>query len=136
MKLASSPAPSQPARSANPELQTDYAAFVDHFNRRDWDGVRELISADARLTVADRLPENLGRLLISSIRPLALAWKLAVANWMVNRLCHSSTRSGHLDRLLSNLYECDRPQDERIADYIHCPWMITAAASASTAART
>ena len=26
---------------------------VDRFNRRDWDGVRELISADARLTVAD-----------------------------------------------------------------------------------
>jgi len=25
---------------------------------------------------------------------------------------------------------------ERIADYIHCPWMIPAAASASTAGRT
>src|SRR5439155_4041993 len=28
--------------------------YVDRFNRRDWDGLRELISADARLLVADR----------------------------------------------------------------------------------
>ena len=27
--------------------------YVERFNRRDWDGVRELISADARLHVAD-----------------------------------------------------------------------------------
>jgi len=35
MKLASSPAPSQPARSANPELQRIMQLYVDHFNRRD-----------------------------------------------------------------------------------------------------
>src|SRR6185369_11030129 len=28
--------------------------YVDRFNSRDWDGLRELISADARLLVADR----------------------------------------------------------------------------------
>jgi RNA polymerase sigma-70 factor, ECF subfamily len=28
--------------------------YVDRFNRRDWDGVRELTSADARLNVAER----------------------------------------------------------------------------------
>ena len=28
--------------------------YVERFNRRDWDGLRELISADARLQVADR----------------------------------------------------------------------------------
>src|SRR5438105_9089233 len=60
MKLASSPAPSQPARSANPELQRIMQLYVDHFNRRDWDGVRELISADDRLTVADRFAGNFG----------------------------------------------------------------------------
>src|SRR5438132_6432156 len=60
MKLASSPAPSQPARSANRELQRIMQLYVDHFNRRDWDGVRELISADARLTVADRFAGEFG----------------------------------------------------------------------------
>ena len=29
--------------------------YVERFNRRDWDGVRLLISADARLNVADAL---------------------------------------------------------------------------------
>src|SRR5207245_6294236 len=60
MKLASSPAPSQPARSANPELKRILQLYVDHFNRRDWDGVRELISADARLAVADRFDGKIG----------------------------------------------------------------------------
>jgi len=86
--------------------------YVDHFNRRDWDGVRELISADARLTVADRFAGEFGEALISSITTAGLgpgSWLWA--NSMVNGCEHSSTRSGHLDRLLSNSYECDRPQD-------------------------
>src|SRR5262249_10544037 len=52
-KLASCPAPAKSARSTNPELTRVMRLYVDRFNRHDWDGVRELISADARLTVAD-----------------------------------------------------------------------------------
>src|SRR5215831_6697146 len=52
-KLAASPAPAKSSRSANPELTRVMQLYVDRFNRRDWDGVRALISADARLTVAD-----------------------------------------------------------------------------------
>src|SRR5436853_3932680 len=48
-KLASSPASSPSVRSADPELAQIMQLYVDRFNRRDWDGVRELISADARL---------------------------------------------------------------------------------------
>src|SRR5213592_3630761 len=43
-KLASSPAPSHPTRSADPELVRIMQLYVDRFNRRNWDGVRELIS--------------------------------------------------------------------------------------------
>jgi RNA polymerase sigma-70 factor (ECF subfamily) len=68
-KLASSPAASQPAHSSNPELTRIMQLYVDHFNRRDWDGVRELISADARLTVADRFAGKFGARLESD-RPL------------------------------------------------------------------
>ena len=53
-KLASSPASSQPVRTTNPELLRIMGLYVDRFNRHDWDGVRELVSADATLTVADR----------------------------------------------------------------------------------
>ena len=138
MKLASSPAPSQPARSANPELQRIMQLYVDHFNRRDWDGVRELISADARLTVADRFAGKFGEApYFFNYDRWPWPWKLAVGEldgepvviilqrgadtWTV----YSAIRMNVIDQEI-----------ERIADYIHCPWMIPAAASASTAART
>src|SRR5579872_7347559 len=53
-KLSASSPAAKPARSASPELQKVMQLYVDRFNRRDWDGVRELISADARLNVIDR----------------------------------------------------------------------------------
>src|SRR5438132_3358159 len=53
-KLASSPAPTHPTRSADPELVRIMQLYVDRFNSRDRDGLRELISADARLNVIDR----------------------------------------------------------------------------------
>src|SRR6266850_3118237 len=53
-KLVESPPPAKSARSASPELTRIMQLYVDRFNRRDWDGVRELTSADARLNVAER----------------------------------------------------------------------------------
>src|SRR5262249_26591998 len=54
-KLASLPQSSmQPRAAADPELSGLLHLYVERFNRRDWDGLRELISADARLQVADR----------------------------------------------------------------------------------
>ena len=50
-KLAAAPAPSKTPRSVDPELTRVMQLYVERFNRRDWDGVRELIRADARLTV-------------------------------------------------------------------------------------
>ena len=138
MKLASSPAPSQPARSANPELQRIMQLYVDHFNRRDWNGVRELISADARLTVADRFAGEFGEApYFFNYDRWPWPWKLAVGEldgepvviilqrgadtWTV----YSAIRMNVIDHKI-----------ERIADYIHCPWMIPAAASVSTAGPT
>jgi RNA polymerase sigma-70 factor (ECF subfamily) len=43
-----------PPRAANPETSRLLHLYVERFNRRDWDGLRELITADARLRVADR----------------------------------------------------------------------------------
>src|SRR5437899_5007267 len=54
MKLASLPQPSAQPRAANAELSHLLHLYVERFNRRDWDGLRELITADARLRVADR----------------------------------------------------------------------------------
>jgi RNA polymerase sigma-70 factor (ECF subfamily) len=53
-KLAESSTPAKAARSVSPELKRVMQLYVDRFNRRDWDGVRELTTSDARLNVAER----------------------------------------------------------------------------------
>src|SRR5690348_11775921 len=53
-KLAESSPPPKSARNASPKLKRVMQLYVERFNRRDWDGVRELTSADARLNVAER----------------------------------------------------------------------------------
>ena len=134
-KLASSPATSQPARTADPELVRIMQLYVDRFNRRDWDGVRELTSADARLSVAERFA---GKLVdapyFANYERWPWPWKLAVGEvddepvviilqrgadaWMP----HSAIR---LDVIGQRI--------ERIVDYIHCPWMLPAATTVTVA---
>jgi RNA polymerase sigma-70 factor (ECF subfamily) len=130
-KLAASPAPAKSSRSKNPELTRVMQLYVDRFNRRDWDGVRELISADARLTVADAFA---GRLVdapyFSNYEKWSFPWKLAVAEVdgepvvvMLQRGAdtwtpHSMVRLGVTDQRI-----------DRIVDYAHCAWVISAAGS-------
>lgn len=135
MKLASSPALSQPARSTNPELQRIMQLYVDHFNRRDWDGVRELISADARLIVADRFAGKFGeapyffnyerwpwpwKLALGEVdgAPVVIVLRRGADTWTP----HSAIRFDVVGRRI-----------ERIVDYIHCPWVISAATTLTVA---
>lgn len=53
-RLGSSAVRSRPARPPDPELLRIMRLYVDCFNRQDWDTVRDLVSADAQLRVADR----------------------------------------------------------------------------------
>jgi RNA polymerase sigma-70 factor, ECF subfamily len=137
-KLASSPASSSSVRSADPELAQIMQLYVDRFNRRDWDGVRELISADARLSVADRFAGKFGeapyffnydrwpwpwKLVVGELdgEPVVIILQRGADTWTA----YSAIRMNVIDHKI-----------ERIADYIHCPWMIPAAASVSTAGPT
>src|SRR5206468_263474 len=54
LKLASLEDQPAPPRVTAPEHRQILRPYVERFNNRDWDGLRELISADARLLVADR----------------------------------------------------------------------------------
>jgi RNA polymerase sigma-70 factor (ECF subfamily) len=134
-KLASSPPPSRPARTANPELTRMMQLYVDRFNRRDWDGVRELISADARLSVADRFAGKFAdapyffnynrwpwpwKLALGELdgEPVVIILQRGVDTWT----SYSAIRMNVIGQKI-----------ERMADYIHCPWMIPAAASVSVA---
>jgi RNA polymerase sigma-70 factor, ECF subfamily len=52
-KLASLPKPEKKDLPVSPEISKLLQLYVERFNRRDWDGVRELTPADARLLIAD-----------------------------------------------------------------------------------
>jgi RNA polymerase sigma-70 factor (ECF subfamily) len=132
-KLSESAPSPKSAQLTSPELKRIMLLYIERFNRRDWDGVRELVSADARLNVAERfagkfadapyffnydrwpwpwrlaLGELDGELVVIVLRRGADAWTP-----------HSAIRMKVLNG-----------QVEQIVDYIHCPWVVPAAMSVS-----
>ncbi len=134
-KLAESSPPAKSALSASPELKRIMQLYVDRFNRRDWDGVRELISADARLRVAERFA---GKLVdapyFANYERWPWPWKLAVGEVdgepvVIILRRGADTWTPHSAIRLDVIGQ----RIERIVDYIHCPWLLPAAASASLA---
>jgi RNA polymerase sigma-70 factor (ECF subfamily) len=133
--LAAAPAVPKPSRNMNPELTRVTQLYVDRFNRRDWNGLRELISADARLTVTDAFA---GRMAdspyFSNYERWSMPWKMAVGEvdgepvviilsrgadtWTPYSIVRLNVLGQHIDG---------------IVDYAHCPWMIPAAASVTAA---
>jgi RNA polymerase sigma-70 factor (ECF subfamily) len=133
-KLPASPQPSVAVRKAeDPDLARILHLYVERFNRRDWDGLRELISDDARLRVGDRFA---GRMSDSSYfgnyERLPVAWRLMVgevdgepAVVVLNR-----TPDGAEYETAVRI-EVAGGRVVRIVDYVHCPWVLPAATSVS-----
>jgi RNA polymerase sigma-70 factor (ECF subfamily) len=110
--------------------------YVERFNRRDWNGVRELISADARLRVADAFAGKIADApYFGNYDRWSMAWKLAVGEvdgepvviilqrgadtWTPYSIVRVNLVAQHIDS---------------IVDYAHCPWIILAAGSVTVAA--
>ncbi len=130
-KLAASPGPARSSRKVDPELTRIMQLYVDRFNHRDWDGVRELISADARLTVAEAFAGKLADApYFSNYERWSMPWKLAVGEVdgepvvMILQRGTDTWTPYSVVRL-----DVDGQQIKRIRDYAHCPWVILAAAS-------
>jgi RNA polymerase sigma-70 factor (ECF subfamily) len=137
-KLASYPTAQNSPRNikADPELARVMQLYIDRFNRRDWDGLHKLISADASLRVADafvgRLADspyfgNYGRW--SMPRKLALGEVDGERAVIILRRGAGTWTPYGIVRLILN-----GPQIDRIADYSHCPWVIPTATSVTLSA--
>ena len=132
--LAKRPAPSR--ADANPELAQLLGEYVDRFNRRDWGAVRELISADAGVRIADRFVGRLSESpYLGRYDRLAGPWHMTVGNV-----------DGELVILVLDDEGAARPrsvirvelvdgQVVRVADYAHCPWVLDAARTVKVAGR-
>lgn len=78
-KLETLPAPCDTVSAVKPETLELLHLYIDRFNRRDWDGVRALTSADARLCVTDCFRGRLADspYFIEYGRP-AIPWRMAL----------------------------------------------------------
>ena len=130
-KLAALPEPSRARRSVDEELPRLLQLYVERFNVRDWDGVRELTTADARLQVADRY---MGRLADTSYfgryESWTFAWRLQpgeVDGEPVIIMLRRKEGVWAADTCIR--LEIKDHRIQRIADYIHCPWILPAATS-------
>ena len=103
--------------------------YVDRFNRRDWDGVRELISADARLNVFDRFAGKVANApYFANYERWPWPWKLAVGDVDGEPVVVILKRGADAWMPYSTIrFDVIWQRIERIVDYIHCPWVIEAA---------
>lgn len=132
-------------RAKQAELKSLLRLYVDRFNRRDWDGLRELIADDARIRVADRF---LGPLVESPYmgryERLLQPWRLAVAEVdgepavvvfgrpVADRVREGSeydSLDGWTPRSIVRIQVDADGRVDRIADYMHCPWVLASVRS-------
>jgi len=131
LKLATLPERGAPRREKNADVAQLLHLYVERFNRRDWDGLRDLIAADARLRVADHFG---GRVVDSpyfgNYERWTVPWRMAMSEVdgepVIIRLHREG--DGWTPRAVVRLDVMGR-QVTRIADYGHCPWVLSAASS-------
>jgi RNA polymerase sigma-70 factor (ECF subfamily) len=127
-KLAALPKTAPPP---TPSISPLLHLYVERFNNRDWDGLRDLISADARLQVADRYA---GRLLdspyFSRYEARTIPWRAAVGIVDGEPAVIFLVRGADTwtPRSIVRLDE-SAERFVGVRDYTHCPWMIPAAIS-------
>ena len=130
-KLAALPAPERVRREVSPEMSRLLHLYVERFNKRDWDGLRKLISADAQLLVADRFAGPIDESpYFGNYERQRVPWRLVVAEVdgelavVVLRQHRDEWRPDSVARL-----EVIDQRIVRILDYAHCPWVLPAATS-------
>ncbi|HEV8040597.1 MAG TPA: RNA polymerase sigma factor [Bryobacteraceae bacterium] len=127
-KLASSENPPAAPRVATPENKKILQLYVERFNRHDWDGLRELISADARLLVADRFAGRLDAGYFGVYERMRVTWRLTLGEVDGEpSVILLNLREGGWE--IEGIVRLDLAADghiERISDYQHCPWTLTA----------
>ena len=131
-RLPASPEPGAPRRARSADEARLLYLYVERFSRRDWDGLRELIAADARLRVADRFIGPVGESpYFGRYEGWPVPWRLAVGEVdgepVVVILMNREADEWKPEAVV-RLEVTDR-RVTRIADYIHCPWILPAAAS-------
>lgn len=130
-KLASLPQRSVPPRAHRPEVSHLLHLYKERFNERDWDGIRELIAADARLRVADRFAGPLADApYFSRYERMTTPWRMSVGEVDGQQaiiVLHQD--NGRWITWSIVRVEVTNNVIVRVVDYSHCPWVLAAASS-------
>jgi len=130
-KLADRPATSRPARPRTTQDTALLQLYVDRFNQRDWDGLRELISADARLQVADRFVGALAESpYFGNYERMRPSWRLTVGevDGEATIILQAAAADGWTPRAVVRLVIA-HGRIVGITDYWHCPWVLSSAST-------
>jgi RNA polymerase sigma-70 factor (ECF subfamily) len=120
-------------RPENPEMSWLLHLYVERFNQRDWDGLRKLITADARLLVADRFAGPLTDApYFSRYERLTTPWRMVVGEVDGEPVVISLRQeNGNWSRSIIRVDLTDG-LIARVVDYWHCPWVMAAAGDVSS----
>jgi RNA polymerase sigma-70 factor, ECF subfamily len=114
-------------RAKNPDVARVLHLYVERFNRRDWDGVRELIAADARLSVADAFSGLVSKSpYFSNYERFTVPWRLSVGEVdgePVIIILQRDTANQFTPTAVVRL-DVVNGNITRIADYSHCLWIL------------
>ena len=131
-KLAALPPAPLPRRTVPPDLERLLRLYVERFNQQDWDGLRTLIAADARLRVADGFAGTLeSSPYFSRYATVPVPWRMAAGevDGEPAVIILSRRDDGRwLPRSASRL-EWTGERVTRIADFWHITWLLDAADS-------
>lgn len=118
-------------RAADPELVRLLQLYVDRFNRRDWDGLRKLISADAKIRIADRFAGVLSDSpYLGRWERLTVPWRLVVGELDGEPVVMILRRTnGDWTPAAPVRVDVADGRITHIADYMHCPWILPSAVS-------
>jgi RNA polymerase sigma-70 factor (ECF subfamily) len=129
--LAALPEQGTPPQKKNAEMSKLLHLYVERFNRRDWDGLRELIADDARLRVADKFEGRVDESpYFGNYDRWNVPWQMAVGEVdgePVIIVLHRDTDVGAIKGVVR--LDVTNRRITRIADYLHCPWILQAATS-------
>jgi RNA polymerase sigma-70 factor, ECF subfamily len=109
--------------------------YVERFNQRDWNALRELISTDARLCVADRFTGHVADSgYFGNYGRWPVLWQLTTGDLDGETviIILRSTPAGWTPHSVAHL-EVHSHLIKSIRDYVHCPWVLQNALSCSVA---
>jgi RNA polymerase sigma-70 factor (ECF subfamily) len=128
-KLAALPGRTPPRATADPATTRLLEEYVARFNRRDWGAVRELISADAGVRIADRFAGRLSESpYLGRYDRMASPWHMAAGSVDGEPaiLVFDAASDMRVPRAVIRIAIADG-QVVRVDDYSHCSWVVSAA---------